>query len=442
MDYAPAPDAIDTRIVFRIYAIAGIAASVFIQIGLVRVVDRPSAPSTAFAHVAMAASGLWALTYYASAFARVEDPRRRLAALKEFASAHLLIGIAIWTMDSQARGMDIPSTTWAAWVIGAVLVYLAYTASRDPRATIRIRTTGADGHDMMMVEKGGAATMRRLRTEYEDRIRKVARQEERARLARDLHDAVKQQLFVIQTAAATAQARFASDPAGAQLAVEHVRTAAREAIAEMAAMLDQLQAAPLENVGLVEALKKQCEALGFRTGAAVDFAPGPLPPAALLPPGAHEAMLRVAQESLANVARHARAQRIVVRLHVHDRSLVLEVRDDGAGFDPLQSRGMGIGNMQARAGDVGGRFELASSPGTGTTVTFAIPFATRSRREYRAAAAIFAAALALGAALLAWAPRATPLWWLVLAGTAIAAIALLRNLGALRRVYTPDKEGA
>jgi hypothetical protein len=153
-------------------------------------------------------------------------------------------------------------------------------------------------------------------------------------------------------------------------------------------------------------------------------------------------MLRVAQESLANIARHARASHVAVGFRVHARSLVLEVRDDGAGFDPRAARGMGIGNMQARAGDVGGRFELASSPGTGTTVTFAIPFTARSRREYLAAAAIFAAALALCAALLAWVPQATPLWWLVLAGTAIVAIAVLRNLGALRREPMVDKEAA
>src|SRR5688500_12193768 len=167
MDYGPAPDAIDTRMVFRIYAIAGIAALAFIQVGLVWVVDRPPIPFTAFAHVALAASGLWGLTCYAGAFAREEDPQRRLAALKGFAVAHLMVGLVIWTMDSQARGSVIPPSAWVAWVVGAVLLYISYTASQGPRAAIRIRTTSASGHDMMMVEKGGAASMRRLRTEYE-----------------------------------------------------------------------------------------------------------------------------------------------------------------------------------------------------------------------------------------------------------------------------------
>ena len=114
----------------------------------------------------------------------------------------------------------------------------------------------------------------RLRSAYEEQIRQAARQEERARLARDLHDAVKQQLFVIQTAGATAQARLSTDIDGARAAVDQVRAAAREAMTEMEVMLDQLQGAPIENAGLLAFLKKHCEALGFRTGAEVTFDAG------------------------------------------------------------------------------------------------------------------------------------------------------------------------
>ena len=96
----------------------------------------------------------------------------------------------------------------------------------------------------------------------EEQIRQAARQEERARLARDLHDAVKQQFFVIQTAAATAQARFETDPDGAKTAVDQVRSSAREAMTEMEAMLEQLQAAPLENAGLVSLAEKAMRGAG------------------------------------------------------------------------------------------------------------------------------------------------------------------------------------
>jgi signal transduction histidine kinase len=153
-----------------------------------------------------------------------------------------------------------------------------------------------------------------VRSAYERQIREAARQQERHRLARDLHDAVKQQIFVIQTAAATAQTRFDGDPVGARRALDEVRNAARAAMRELEVMLDSLQARPLEPSGLVAALREQCSALGFRTGAEVNVQVGALPPAGRVPPGMTQALLRIAQEALANVARHARATRVDLAL--------------------------------------------------------------------------------------------------------------------------------
>src|SRR5690606_2735676 len=99
------------------------------------------------------------------------------------------------------------------------------------------------------VDEAAVSDIGRLRSRYDAQIREAARVEERSRLARDLHDAVKQQLFVIQTGAATSEVRFDSDPAGAREALAQIRTAAREATTEMEALIDELQATPLENVG-------------------------------------------------------------------------------------------------------------------------------------------------------------------------------------------------
>ena len=205
---------------------------------------------------------------------------------------------------------------------------------------------------------------------------KPRRLEERNRLARDLHDSIKQQIFVIQTAAATAQVRFDDDEAGTKQALDQVRDAAREAMTEMQVMLDQRRTAPLENSGLIESLKKQCDALGFRTGAKVDFALGELPGAETFAPGEHEAIQRVAKKALANVARHARAAAVQVSLGSVNGQVELRVQDDGAGLDPnRQARGQGIGNMRARAAEFGGTLGLTSQPGESTSVVFAIPHA-------------------------------------------------------------------
>jgi hypothetical protein len=114
----------------------------------------------------------------------------------------------------------------------------------------------------------------------------------------------------------------------------------------------------------------------------------------LVSPGAAEATLRAGQEALANVARHARASHVLVSLDSAEGRLELIVQDDGAGFDPNQaSRGMGAANMRARAEEFGGHVELSSSLEAGTTVKFAIPYASSSaagsRRKYRNRAITF-----------------------------------------------------
>jgi signal transduction histidine kinase len=225
-----------------------------------------------------------------------------------------------------------------------------------------------------------------LRSQYEQKIRQAAAQEERNRLARDLHDSIKQQIFAIQTAAAAAEIRIEGDAPAARDAISQIRSAAREAMTEMEVMLDQLRAEPLENTGLIAALKKLCESIGFRTGAHVEFQLGAIPPAALSAPGAAEAILRVAQEALANVARHARASHVAVSLDSIEGNPQLTVTDDGAGFDPNQdSRGMGAANMRARAAELGGSVDITSAPNSGTAVKFLIPQVRPSAASRRSA---------------------------------------------------------
>jgi two-component sensor histidine kinase len=214
----------------------------------------------------------------------------------------------------------------------------------------------------------GPETQTRAR---ERQIRDAASQEERHRLARDLHDSIKQEIFSIHTSAATAQARFDGDAAGAKRALEQVRDSARDAMTEMEAMLDRLHAAPLENTGLEAALRKQCEALSLRSGAEVTCQIKDLPPSAALAPGAHEALFRIAQEALSNIARHARATHVQLELAMDGPRLELAIHDDGAGFDQGSDgsrAGMGITNMRARAREAGATFSMTSEPGRGATV--------------------------------------------------------------------------
>jgi len=227
----------------------------------------------------------------------------------------------------------------------------------------------------------------------------VGAQQERNRLARDLHVSMKQQIFAFQTSAATAEARLPSDPQGAGAALAQVRDAARESMVEMDAMLDQLRVAAIDNMGLIEALKRQCEALEFRTGARVRFTARTLPANEALPPGTHQALLRIAQEALSNVARHARSSHVTVELGVVEDRLVLRVVDDGQGYEADSTRrGMGLDNMRARASAAGGDVRVIATPGRGTDVTASVPFTIDDPRTYLRKAAFGAA----GAGVVGW----------------------------------------
>ena len=279
------------------------------------------------------------------------------------------------------------------------------------------------------------------RREFERHIEKAVRKEERTKLARDLHDAVKQQLFVITTAAGTIDARLDVDRPGTRAALDQLRQAAREAMTEMDAMIEQLQTTPLENTGLVEALKRQCEALEFRTGAKVTLEVGDLPPARDLPPGAQQELFRGAQEALANAARHARATRITVLLGTRRRHFDLAIRDDGAGFDPRQrGTGMGLTNMSARAAALGASFTLKSAPGTGTLVQFSVPLNSRHPLDYGLRAITSAAVLALAVGYLRVRGLSDSPW--VLAVSAVAGIAMVRYAAAYVRVIRPTAAAA
>ncbi|NWF68980.1 MAG: sensor histidine kinase, partial [Chloroflexi bacterium] len=262
-------------------------------------------------------------------------------------------------------GQSVPAALNGRWPLKPLLAQINTLLARE-------RDTGA------------------LREQLVQQVGTTAAQEERNRLARDLHDSIKQQIFSISVSAAAVQARWEHDVEGAKSALNDVRRSAQEAMVEMRALLQQLGPAPLEKVGLVQALRDQCEALGYRTGAQVTCDVGGLPDDERLPLGAQESVFRIAQEALGNVARHARAEKVAVRLKVLEKGdaaaqpggaplaqvaqVLLEVCDDGQGFDAQSAgAGMGLNNMRARAARLGGVLDLQSAPGQGTTLRVRIP---------------------------------------------------------------------
>lgn len=418
------PEAIDTRWVFRAYAVlACLAGFLLTSWGPMWFgTDLAGEPWGKAALIRVLGSTVMAAACCAAGFAAVDHPPGRRRGLFWFAVGHAVICLVVLTQQMSIWGPGLAER--AAELLTAVVFFLFYAWATSE---------GEYGRPILISLFGGAApdSAEQLRSQYEQRIREAARQEERNRLARDLHDSIKQQIFVIQTAAATAQARFDGDQAGAKEALAQVRGSAREAMTEMQVMLDQLRAVPLENAGLIASLKKQCEALEFRTAARVELKLGNLAPSGAFPPGAHEAILHAAQEALANVGRHARAGGVLVSLGSTHGQVELTIKDDGAGFDPNQSGGgQGIANMRARAEEFGGKFELMSQPGRGTTVVFAIPYASADTPEaYRRRAVTSGVLLLISVLVAAWTKSKG-----VAALSAIAAVGVGRYFVAYRRV--------
>lgn len=219
------------------------------------------------------------------------------------------------------------------------------------------------------------AALDSMRDTLVEQISSAATQEERNRLARDLHDSIKQQVFSMSISATAAYAHLDSNPSAARSALLDVKQSAQEALVEMRALLQQLSPAPLEKSGLVQALRDQCEALSYRIGAQVETHFGALPSDQQLPTGAQEALFRIAQEALSNIARHARAQKVSLSLDTDEhQNLVLSIRDDGQGFDVhANPSGMGLNNIHARAARLGANLSIHSQVGAGTQVNLSLP---------------------------------------------------------------------
>jgi signal transduction histidine kinase/putative methionine-R-sulfoxide reductase with GAF domain len=196
--------------------------------------------------------------------------------------------------------------------------------------------------------------------------------EERQRLARELHDSVSQALFGIGLGARTAREHLERDPEAARAPIDYVLQLAEAGLAEMRALIFELRPESLEREGLVGALAKQAAVLRARHGITVDEFADAEPEAPIV---VKEALLRIAQEALNNTAKHARAGHVELRLTSAGETLVVEIRDDGAGFDAgAQFPGhLGLQSMRERALRLGGTVEIISSSGQGTTVRAMIP---------------------------------------------------------------------
>ncbi|RSN55233.1 sensor histidine kinase [Amycolatopsis sp. WAC 04182] len=200
--------------------------------------------------------------------------------------------------------------------------------------------------------------------------------QERERLAREIHDALAQGISSTRMLLQAAQRSWDTDPELAKAHVSRAVEAAGDNLAEARRFVKGLGSPRLDAADLAETLKELAEQVMFAAMHAVRFETSgdPYP----LSPEVEAGLLRVAQGALANVSEHARATKAAVTLTYLADKVVLDIRDDGVGFDPASTRasgdrGNGLRMISERLAELGGEMVVESAPGEGTALAVAVP---------------------------------------------------------------------
>ncbi len=196
----------------------------------------------------------------------------------------------------------------------------------------------------------------------------TAREEERRRIRRDLHDGLGPALAALAMQADMARELALTDAHRTADLLTEITLKAQSAIQDVRRLVYNLRPPALDELGLVSALEQYAASLSSRLNITFDV-PTALPP---LPAATEVAAYRIVQEALNNVTRHARAQKCAVRITL-DNNLRLEICDDGMGIPAGARSGVGMTSMRERAAELGGACQIESVPGNGTRVTATLP---------------------------------------------------------------------
>jgi signal transduction histidine kinase len=255
------------------------------------------------------------------------------------------------------------------------LVYQAETIGRllvAPRAPGETFTPAEHRllHDIAL-QAGAAAHAIRLTADLQRSREQLvtAREEERRRLRRDLHDGLGPQLASLTLTIAATRELLQHDVAAADALLEQLAAHTHAATADIRRIVYDLRPPALDDLGLPLAVREQAARLSERGLRISVEAPGRFPP---LPAAVEAAAYRIVQEALTNVVRHANARTCMVRLSLDD-GLAVAIEDDGAGMPAGGRAGVGLASMRERSAELGGTFQLDSTPGAGTRLRVWLP---------------------------------------------------------------------
>ena len=278
--------------------------------------------------------------------------------------------------------VDEASSRWTALTLEPAreqIALLILEGSDGRRVPVEVSAIGMVDDDGRFAGIHGAtrdiSERARLERELRRQAGELAAGEERAHLARELHDSVTQALFSMTLVSRSVEMLLDRDTDAARVQLTQLRDLQREALAEMRALIFELRPGNLEQDGLIRALRTHTAAIQGRIGLPVvvetSFQDR-------LPLAIEEVLYRIAQEALHNVIKHAAARQVRVDLARSGAGVRLRIEDDGKGFDPLRvpDGHLGLAGMRARADRIGAEFTCRSAPGRGTTIEVVVPEAT------------------------------------------------------------------
>ena len=296
------------------------------------------------------------------------DPNHRIATFTTLSAGKYTLRVqgsnnrGVWNEQGATLRLEILPPWWGTWWfrITCAGLFLALL-----RAAYRVRVRSVERHSAEI-------------SAFNERLMR-AQEQERTRIAGELHDSVMQQIAALSLVLGTAKRKMPADSEARGMVVD-VQRKLIDVGTELRQLSHDLYPPMLKQAGLAEVLRGYCDAFSHSHGipAACDVDES----VADLSSGTALALYRIAQEALGNAAKHAAPTRVGVRLLRRGGDVVLTVADDGRGCEPgrVADGGLGLVNMRERARQLGGTFEMDSQPGRGTTVRVAIPFRMREAK--------------------------------------------------------------
>ncbi|MFB1052196.1 histidine kinase [Paraliobacillus sp. JSM ZJ581] len=255
-----------------------------------------------------------------------------------------------------------------------------YTTKNYENGHDEVDRIGEELNELGKKMQGQVKSLQRLadeKAEYAKTAHKAATIEERQRLARDLHDAVSQQLFALTMMSQATIRLIERNPKKATMQMKEIATTALQAQTEMRALLLHLRPVRLSGDSLPVGIKQLVQELEQKS--CIDFKMN-IDNFTRLSETTEEHVFRIVQESLSNTLRHAEATEVLIEIKVHKNELFIHIADNGKGFDPTSQQKIasyGLKTMKERSEEIGGTFAIRSKDSEGTHIDIRIPLQVR-----------------------------------------------------------------